>query len=118
MSDLWRIKIGIQNGNASWGKWDYYETRDDMERNLLLLVINYAENTDRGRSNYQVRARRRWGFKAWRILSGTETPYSDNRIVSNIFAVDHMENDEWVSYNWNLEPPVLTMVRAHTGGEQ
>jgi hypothetical protein len=99
MAELYRIKMGMRSGAASWGKWDYYEDENSFKEKLLLALISEEATRARG-SRLIWRSARAW---LGEILEVDENKPQ----IDRVFAAEKLVEGEWVDLKPRLIPPSL-----------
>lgn len=102
---MYRIKLGVNDGGSSTGEWRYYEEHERFAQDLLLFAIENARNS-RGPDRDLARV-----FGAWRRLYRLPRKFlkHENYEVRDIFAVDRLVGDQWLPVKYRLSPPSITI---------
>lgn len=95
--NLYRVKYGIDNGGASWADWKYYESLSHLQADLLIAHLEIAMEKERGFPRQILSAWRKFYKKNDDTLPRTK----------NIYAVERVENDEWVAVEYKFYPPEI-----------
>lgn len=96
---LFRIKVGISTGGASWGDWQYFEDEAQFKERLLDHAISAHSRNNQGRE-------RAWlGSKWWmeRVLKRPD----EKKWTDKVFAAEKLVNGQWVEIEYEFLPPRL-----------
>lgn len=97
--EMYRMNVGMKRGATTWGKTDHYESREALERALLLARISVEKFQARGNMMYLLNY---WADKILEQTKGNESVY---RIV----RVEQLVDGDWVPINYTFTPPSLVL---------
>lgn len=104
-AEVYRARFGLKtSAGCSSGDWRYYESRTQLEDDLLAAQLDVLIEHD-GRNVTRSIARRR---RVWRRFLEDE----DYPRVTNIVGIDRFEDGRWIPLAVEFHEPTVTITDA------
>lgn len=92
---VYKARLGVANGAATWADQRYYENVDELRCDLLEAYLESAKNNKRGLT-YRLAA-------VW--ARGLGRSPDSNRRYTKIISVERLSNDQWVPVSIDIIEP-------------